>query len=62
MTVGDCDVTLSGAMPDGVRSLDLPRESGPLVGRSREVAQARQLLSRSRLVTLTGVGAEPTAG
>lgn len=35
---------------------NLPAPVRPLVGRRREVAQIRQLLTTSRLVTLTGVG------
>ncbi|MGD0441775.1 MAG: adenylate/guanylate cyclase domain-containing protein [Acidimicrobiales bacterium] len=46
-----------------LRSLDnpelpnnLPAQSAPFVGRSREVAEVRRLVSSARLVTLTGAG------
>ena len=35
---------------------NLPVPSTPFIGRSREVAEVKQLLSSSRLLTLTGVG------
>jgi predicted ATPase/serine/threonine protein kinase len=50
-----------GDANDGARARaeiphSLPSEVTPLIGRSREIAQVRELLQRGRLVTLTGVG------
>src|SRR5262245_62121223 len=42
--------------PHGVRDSQLPVQIAPFVRRSRESAEVRQLLSRSRLLTLTGTG------
>jgi len=44
------------AMADPPPHDNLPAPVTPLVGRRREVARIRQLLTTSRLVTLTGVG------
>jgi predicted ATPase/DNA-binding CsgD family transcriptional regulator len=39
-----------------VPAYQLPVQSAPFIGRSRELSEVRQLLSRSRLLTLTGTG------
>jgi predicted ATPase len=38
------------------RAVNLPREVSSFVGRQAEVAEVRQLLTGSRLLTLTGMG------
>ncbi|GIL32067.1 ATP-binding protein [Actinocatenispora comari] len=43
-------------MSDLDRSVDLPLDYGPLIGRSTEEQAAVTLLSRSRLISLTGTG------
>ncbi|MBV9383926.1 MAG: LuxR family transcriptional regulator, partial [Streptosporangiaceae bacterium] len=50
---GDMAMTVMAA---GRRAGNLPAELTSFVGRRREVAEVRRLLSVSRLVTLTGVG------
>jgi non-specific serine/threonine protein kinase len=45
----------SGDRPSGTKS-NLPAQPTPFIGRQREVAEVRELLSTARLVTLTGPG------
>lgn len=50
---GDAPVPATGSGPTAG---NLPAPAGQVVGREAEVARLRQLVSESRLVTLTGVG------
>ena len=42
--------------PPAVQATNLPLPVTPFIGRSREIAEVKQLLRTSRLLTLTGVG------
>ena len=42
--------------PQEVTGYQLPVQSTPFIGRGREIAEVKQLLGRSRLLTLTGTG------
>jgi predicted ATPase/DNA-binding CsgD family transcriptional regulator len=46
----------SAGAPLPVPRYQLPVQTAPFIGRSRELSEVRQLLSRSRLLTLTGTG------
>lgn len=53
------DVTSTGtaaAIPEGQPSHNLPHQLTAFIGRASEIAQVRQLLAASRLLTLTGTG------
>ena len=46
----------SASAPLPVPGYQLPVQTAPFIGRSRELLEVQQLLSRSRLLTLTGTG------
>src|SRR5215217_585111 len=46
----------SAGAPLPVLGYQLPVQTAPFIGRSRELSEVRQLLSSSRLLTLTGTG------
>ncbi len=46
----------SAGAPLPVPRYQLPVQTAPFIGRSRELSEVKQLLSRSRLLTLTGTG------
>ncbi len=47
---------IEGSVAPPARGMTLPAEFTQFVGRRRELAEVKRLLSSSRLVTLTGIG------
>jgi predicted ATPase len=60
LMIGSSDIPLDGSLAESGRTADapgaLPRPPTSFVGREHELADARRLLARNRLLTLTGPG------